>query len=292
MLSALLLTTTLSTTALHADTKSDLADVYAKGINAILFFTSEDVISSGHYSFDTSDTTLDTHFIPFTHQFDSDSDFYNFYANGSIGFSKYKELLSPTDKLNITTYALKAGGGIRLKIAQDTDMMVGAAYLYSYSDSTFKSSPPLTGDLKAILNGTKTHHTYELSSSVGYHPTVNGYQPYARAGIRYFKTDIDSPYATISKTTSTLGKFKVGVITPPLTTLYGLPLKLEFYTSAVFLGGDMDDVLGFDHFFTAGTTAHLGTSSLISWVDEVTFDVNIVKGENFDGLNFGFGLSF
>ena len=171
-------------------------------------------------------------------------------------------------------------------------MMIGAAYLYSYADSTFKSSPPLTGDLKTILNSSKTHHTYELSSSIGYHPTIRGYQPYARAGIRHFKTDIESPYASISETTSTLGKFKVGMITPPVTTLYGLPLKLEFYTSAVFLGGDMDDVLGFDHFFVAGTTVHLGTNSLISWVNEVTFDVNVVKGENFDGFNFGLGVSF
>jgi len=279
-------------TVLSADTKSDLADTYAKGINAILFFTSEDIISSGRYSFDNSDTTLDTHFIPFTHQFTSDSPFYNFYLNGSIGFSKFKEVATLTDTLKITTYAAKVGGGIRVKIANDTDLMVGTSYLYSYVDSTFRSTPPLIGDLKTILNGTKTHHTYGLSSSLGYHPAIRGYHPYARAGIRYFKTDIDAPYTTISETTSTLGKFKVGVITPPLATVYNLPLKIEFYGAAVFLGGDMDDVLGFDHFFVAGTTAHLGASSLVSWVDEVTFDINVVKGENFDGFNFGLGVSF
>jgi hypothetical protein len=282
----------LGVSTLCADTRSALADTYAKGVNAILFFTSEDVISSGHYSFDNSDTTLNTHFIPFTYQFDSESDFYNFYANGSIGFSKYKEPLSATEELDITTYAVKVGGGVRFKIAEDADLMTGVSYLYSRSDSTFKSDKVLTDDIKEILNSSRTHHTYELSSSIGYHPTFHGYQPYARAGIRYFKTDIDTPYTTISETTSTLTKLKIGVITPPVTTLYGLPLKLEFYASEVFLAGDMDDVLGFDHFFMAGTTAHLGTSSLVSWVDEVTFDVNVVKGENFDGFNFGFGLSF
>jgi len=282
----------LGASSLYADTQSTLANTYAKGVNAILFFTSEDVISSGHYSFDNSDTTLNTHFIPFTYQFDSESDFYNFYANGSIGFSKYEEPLSATEELDITTYAVKVGGGVRFKLAEDTDLMTGVSYLYSRADSTFKTDQVLTDDLKEILNSSRTHHTYELSSSIGYHPTIRGYQPYARAGIRYFKTDIDTPYTSISETTSTLSKLKVGVITPAVTTLYGLPLKLEFYASEVFLTGDMDDVLGFDHFFMAGTTAHLGTNTLVSWVDEVTFDVNIVKGENFDGFNFGFGLSF
>jgi len=280
------------TTSLSADTKSDLANTYAKSINAILFFTSEDVISSGHYSFDNSDTTLDTHFIPFTHQFKSDSPFYNFYANGSIGYSKFKEGLSPTDTLEITTYAAKIGGGIRLKVAKDTHLMLGTAYLYSRTDSSFDTDMVLTDEEKRILNGTRTHHTYELSSSIGYHPTYQGYHPYATAGIRYFKTDVDSPYATISETSSTIVKLKAGVITPALTTLYGLPFKMEFYTSAVLLSGDMVDVLEFDHFFVAGATAHLETNSTISWLEEVTFDVNVVKGENFDGFNFGFGVSF
>ncbi len=280
------------TTLLLADTKSDLANTYAKSVNAILFFTSEDVISSGHYSFDNSDTTLDTHFIPFTHQFKSDSPFYNFYANGSIGFSKFKEGLSPADTLKITTYAAKIGGGIRLQIAKDTDLMLGTAYLYSHTDSRFDTGMILTDEEKHILNGTHSHHTYELSSSLNYRPLYHGYQPYATAGIRYFKTDVDSPYATISETSSTLFKFKTGVITPALTTLYGLPYKMEFYASAVLLSGDMADVLGFDHFFVAGTTAHLETNSTVSWLEEITFDLNVVKGENFDGFNFGFGVSF
>jgi len=288
----LALLTVLAYSSTYANTQIDLANTYAKGVNAILFFTSEDIISSGHYSFDNSDTTLNTHFIPFTYQFESESSFYNFYGNGSIGFSKYQESPSPTDRLDITTYAVKVGGGVRFKIAEDTDIMTGVSYLYSRSDSTFKTDLVLSDDLKKILNGSKTHHTYEVSSSIGYHPMIHGYQPYARAGIRYFKTDIDSPYTSISKTSSTLTKLKVGVITPTVAKLYDLPLKLEFYASEVFLGGDMDDVLGFDHFFVAGTTAHLETSSLIRWIGEVTFDINIVQGENFDGFNFGFGLRF
>jgi len=38
--------------ASYADLKNDLANRYAEGVNTILFFTSEDVICSGHYTFD------------------------------------------------------------------------------------------------------------------------------------------------------------------------------------------------------------------------------------------------
>ncbi len=289
--------------SVHADFKSDLSDVYAKGVNAILFFTAEDIISSGHYTFDDSDTTLNTHFIPFTYQFKGDSDFYNFYANGSVGFSNYEEEhidfdRGTLDTAKMTTYALKVGGGVRMNVLQDTDMMVGAAYIYSRVNSDFKTTKALdinNPDDKAIddiLNSNQTHHTYELSTSIGYHPTINEYQPYFRVGVRHFKTNVDAKYATISDTTSVITKLKVGLITPEVTKIYDLPLKLEFYASEIFLAGDMDDVLGCNNFFVLGTTFHLASPIEKEWIKEVTLDINMVRGDNFDGFNFGLGLSF
>jgi hypothetical protein len=84
----------------------------------------------------------------------------------------------------------------------------------------------------------------------------------------------------------------VGVITPPVTAIVGLPLKLEFYASEVFISGDMNEAMDTDNFFVAGTTFHLGTTTLNDWVSEVSFDVNIVRGDNLDGFNWGFGFSF
>jgi hypothetical protein len=293
----------IASSSLYADFKSELGDSYAKGVNALLFFTSEDIISSGHYTFDNWSTTLDTHFIPFTYQFESNSDIYNFYANGSIGFSKYEEDVDlargSQDKVNMTTYAIKIGGGMRIDIAKDTDMMIGASYIYSKVKSSYSTSKPLDKtapkdkEIDTILNSNRSHNTYELSSSIGYHPTLsNGYQPYARVGMRYFDTSVDAPYATISDTESSIVKIKAGVVTPVVTSIYDLPLKLEFYTSGIFIGGDMSEILNIDNFFVAGTTFHLGSSSIVKWVDEVTFDINVVKGDNFDGFNFGLGLSF
>lgn len=303
LLRVLPLLTILIISTVHADFKSALADKYANGVNTILFFTSEDIISSGHYTFDVPDSALDIHFLPFTYQFKSESDFYNFYANGSVGFSKYREEpinfgRGSPDIAKMTTYALKMGGGVRMNILKDTDMMVGGAFIYAKVNSDFIGSKTLdrnNPDDQAIddmLNSNRTHHTYELSTSIGYHPTINEYQPYFRAGVRHFETNVDSEYSAISDTASMIIKLKAGVITPELTKIYDLPLKLEFYASEIFLSGDMDDVLGCDNFFVLGTTAHLASPLGIDWIKEVTLDANMAKGDNFDGFNFGLGLSF
>lgn len=296
-----LLSTVIFSTV-HAGFQNEIENVYIKSANTLLFFTSENIISSGSYEFGNDDSTLDTTFFPLTHQFESDSDFYNFYVNGSIGYSKYRETnvdvnRESLDTIKIKTYALKLGGGVRLNILKDTDMMLGGSYIYSKVNSDYITEKSLTTNpvdraLNYVFNSDNTFNTYEFFTSVGYHPTINEYKPYVRADIRYFDTEIDDPYATISDTTSTITKLKVGVITPPVTTIQGLPLKLEFYASDVLVSGDMEDALDTDNFYVLGTTFHLGTTTMNKWVSEVSFDINIVRGDNLDGFNFGFGLSF
>ena len=287
----LILLLTLTVSLSYASPANDFTATYAKGVNAVLFFTSEDMINSGYYTFDDSDSTLATHFFPFTYQFKSDSNFYNFYVNGSIGFSDYRENIAD-DSLEIKSYAFKVGGGVRLNIFEDTDMMVGAAYIYSKVDSDFSTSLSSFLDIDEILNSSKVHDTYELSASIGYHPIINEYQPYVRAGVRYLTTNIDSERRTVSDTTSVITKLKAGVITPAVTTIYGLPLKLEFYASEIFLAGDMHDILGINNFFVLGTKVHLASPLNIDYIKEVTLDINMAKGNTFDGFNFGLGVSF
>ena len=277
---------------------------YAKAVNSLLFFTSEDIISSGSYEFSNEDETLDTHFFPLTYHFDSDSDFYNFYVNGSLGYSKYKQKnidlrnINSMDEIKIKTYALKLGGGVRMNILKDTDMMVGASYIYSKVSGDYRATQPLNLSdpvdraVDYVFNSDSDYNTFEFVTSLGYQPTINEYEPYIRGDIRYFSTEIDDQYASITETNAVISKLKIGVITPEVTTISGLPLKLEFYASEVFIGGDMDDTMDIDNFFVAGTTFHLGTSTLVDWVSEVSFDLNIVRGDNLDGFNWGFGFSF
>jgi hypothetical protein len=47
----------------EADTfTNEVENVYVRGVNSILFFTSEDIISSGKYEFGNSDKMLNTHY--------------------------------------------------------------------------------------------------------------------------------------------------------------------------------------------------------------------------------------
>jgi len=49
----------------NADLKNKFENIYVRGVNSILLFTSENIISSGSYDFASSDETLKTHFFPF-----------------------------------------------------------------------------------------------------------------------------------------------------------------------------------------------------------------------------------
>lgn len=296
------LLSTVLLSQVQAGFQNEVENVYIKAANTLLFFTSENIISSGSYEFGDEDSTLDTTFLPLTHHFESDSDFYNFYVNGSIGFSNFREdnlnLRASLDAIKIKTYALKLGAGVRMNILEDTDMMVGASYIYSKVNSDYVTPQPLSASnpvdraLDYVFNSDNDFNTYEFFTSIGYHPTINEYKPYIRGDIRYFDTKIDDPFATISDTISTIGKIKVGVITPPVTSIKGLPLKLEFYASDVLISGDMREALDTNNFYVLGTTFHLGTTTLNDWVSEVSFDINIVRGDNLDGFNWGFGFSF
>jgi hypothetical protein len=301
----------------NADFKNDLADRYARGLNAILFFTSEDIISSGHYKFDAFDGTLDSHFIPFSYNFKDVCDEYNYYLNGSVGFSNYKETnidlnRGVKDAIKLRTYALKLGGGIRYNTSLNTDIKLGTAYIYSHARGDLKTSKPLdisNPDDKAIneiFNSSQNHHTLEFSSTFEYHPIINNYKPYASIGVRHFTTRVDDTYTDITNIRSVISKLKVGLVTPPITEVFGLPLRLEPYASAIYLAKDVDDTLDLNKFFVLGTTFRFGSypftcwvediASLkrdsISWVKEVTLDVNLVKGHNFEGINIGLGVKF
>ncbi len=286
----------------HADSQNKLENVYVKAANTLLFFTSEDIIGSGFYTLGGANQTLKTTFFPLVHHFKNDSNFYNFYINGSVGYSKYKEknidFRGSIDDLAIKTYALKFGGGVRLKFTQDVDMMLGTSYIYSKVDSEYHTPQPLDSTdsadkaLDDVFNSSNTFHTMEWFASMNYHPAVNEYKPYVHIDMRYFDTNIADPLTAISDTTSTISKLKVGVLTPPVISIKGLPLRLEFYASDVFLSGDMREALDTNNFYVLGTTFHLDTTTLNDWVSDVSFDVNIVRGDNVDGFNFGVGLSF
>jgi hypothetical protein len=301
----------------YADFKSDLTEQYTRGVNAILFFGSEDLVSSGHYKFDDFNGELKSRFFPFKHNFKSDCDDYNYFINGSIGFSDYEESSldlnrNSNDAFSLRTYALKLGGGARLNISPDTHINLGAAYIYSHISGEYKTQNPLDISqpddkiISDILTSDQTHHTVELSSSIKYHPIINDYSPYVSLGIRHIRTRIDDNYVQMKDLKSSISKLGIGLLTPPVTEVYGLPLRLEPYASYIHLFGDIDNALDLERFYVVGTTLRFGSYALTCWVEdvtdlkrdtmdwikEITLDMNLVKGHNFKGVNIGLGVKF
>lgn len=313
----LLILLSFLTLSSYADTKSTLANEYTRSLNAILFFTSEDLISSGHYTFHAFDATLDSYFFPFKYAFKSDCDDYNYFVNGSIGFSNYAQHnvdlnRNTKDAFNFRTYALKLGGGTRFNTSPNTHINLGAAYIYSHVSGSYMTSNPLDMSnpidkmIHDTLNTNHNHHTFEVSSAFKYHPIINDYKPYISLGIRHFRTKIDDSYALIPDIQSSISELKVGVITPPVAEVFDLPLRIEPYASYIYLAGDIDNALNLNSFYVVGTTLRLSSYALTCWVEDVaslkrdtmdwikelTFDVNFVKGDNFDGFNIGLGVKF
>ena len=128
-----------------------------------------------------------------------------------------------------------------MNILQDTDMLIGGSYIYSKVNSDYKTPQPLNSTdpidraLDYVFNSDNTFNTYEIFTSIGYHPTINEYKPYIRGDIRYFDTKIDDPFATISDTVSTISKLKVGVITPPITSIKGFyQMPMTYFPGTAF----------------------------------------------------------
>ncbi len=301
----------------YADFKDDLAKEYARGVNAILFFTSEDIISSGHYTFDALDATLESYFFPFKFAFKSDCDDYNYFLNGSIGFSDYNKNnidfnRDTKDSFSLRTYALKLGGGTRFNTSPDTHINLGAAYIYSNVSGSYKTAIPLDTDdpsdkaIQEILGSDQNHHTFEVSSAFKYHPVIQNYKPYVSLGVRHIRTKVDDSYVRIPDIKSSISKLSMGVITPPVTEVFGMPLRLEPYASYIYLAGDIDNALDIDSFYVVGTTLRFGSYALTCWVEDVaklkrdsmnwvkdlTLDMSLIKGDNFDGFNIGLGVRF
>jgi len=302
--------------AASSNFKQNSIQTHVRSLNTILFFASEDIISSGHFRFKTFHTTLDNYFFPFSFPFTSDSEHYDYYVNGSIGFSKYiqKELHlfeNIKDKYRLYNYAFKLGGGVQYHTSSSSDFQLGGSYIYSYLHGKYTHAPTDISDtqtkiIHTLLNENKHYHTFEISSAFSYHPTFNEYQPYATLSARHFSTHLDREITSKSAIKSTITQLKIGLITPPVAELFGLALTLEPYASVLHAFGDIENTLDLRQVYVLGNTFRLNAYPMTCWVEdftllkrdsmnwirEITFDLNAVNGNHFKGFNIGLGIKF
>lgn len=294
-----------------------VTQTHIRSLNTILFFASEDIISSGHFRFKSYDIDLDNYFFPFSFPFKSAYQNFDYYVNGSIGFSNYKQKninlhRGTKDSYNLHNYAFKLGVGIQYYTSKDTDLKLGASYNYSLLDGTYKSKKKLNSldpddkVINTLLNNTQHYHTVELSSAFTYHPYLYDYKPYSNISIRHFSTHLTKEITSRSVIKSTIVKLKVGLVTPTVSEVFGLSLTLEPYASALYVYGDIENTLDLNTIYVLGNTFRLNAYPVTCWVEdfasfqrdsmnwirEITFDLNVVKGHNFKGFNVGLGLKF
>jgi len=297
--------------------KQSIIQTHVRSLNTILFFASEDIISSGHFRFKTFHTTLDNYFFPFSFPFKSDNESYDYYLNGSIGFSKYIQknmhlFQNIKDKYRLYNYAFKLGGGLQYHTSTSSDLKLGASYIYSYLHGNYSTQTPIdissseTKMIHTLLNKNKHYHTFEISSAYSYHPIFYDYNPYLTVSSRHFSTHLNQTITSKSVIKSTIAQLKMGLITPPISEIFGLSLTLEPYASLLHAFGDIDNTLDLKTVYILGNTFRLNAYPMTCWVEdftllkrnsmnwirEITFDINVVKGHNFKGFNVGLGIKF
>ena len=305
--------------SLHAEDtfKQRVMQTHIRSLNTTLFFASEEIISSGHFRFKTSHATLDNYFFPFSFPFKSSDACYDYYLNGSIGYSKYIQknmylFKNSDDKYHLHNYALKIGGGVKYQFSTFSDLKLGASYIHSYLYGKYQTKKTIdisSSDSKMIhtlLNDNKHYHTFEISSAISYHPTYKDYHPYATASIRHFSTHLNKTILSKSVLESTITQLKLGLTTPAISELFGLSLTLEPYVSVLHAFGDIDNTLNLHTVYVLGNTFRLNAYPVTCWVEDltsfqrdsmhlirdITLDVNIAKGYYFKGFNIGLGVKF
>ncbi len=296
---AALLAVQLSAQEIHDVVKS----AYHSGVNALMIFTSQDIMSGGTYKFDDG-SRLSIYELPYVHHFKSDSSFYNYFMKVGLGYSHYKEdvdfNLETTDTMRMDTYAIRLGGGVRFQTQYDVDFLISASLIYSHTTGDYnynsKASEeflkPLIDD---IVNSSNNNYTYEVSAGVTYHTVYKEYSPYVAAEMSFFdtKTSLDFSSDLINfDSQSSFYKLKAGVISPVLFRTYKSPTKVEGYLQEVILQGEVVDSFELKNYTMIGVTFHLDISDETDYMSELYIDFNLVNGSNITGMNFGLGAKF
>ena len=278
--------------------KENFSNTYHSGSNALMIFTSQDLISGGNYTLEDKNE-LKLYSIPYIHHFKNAS-WYNYFVKFALGYSSYiedGEVGGPFEKsrLLVETYAARVGVGVRFKTEYNLDFILSTSFIYSYTNGDFNyGSQELKDTLSpvdSILNSSYNNYTSEITAGAAYHKIIADYKPYATFDASIFHTSSSFELADYTIQSYYL-KLKAGVITPPLVTLYDIPIKLEGYFAQSHLNGEMSDIFSVENYSVLGTTFHLDATRYNEYISELYINFNILRGHNIEGYNYGIGASF
>ena len=315
-----LITFSVLLAVLQASVVDDLKKSSLSNINALIILTSQDMLTSGRYTFsdavDKDSATMRIYNLPMYYHFDPVFYDFNFFVNGSLGYSDIggdlKIVSSEPDYMQYQTIALRLGGGVRYKSSTDIVLLGGFDFIYSYIKNRYDyKSAESRKDLQSLFDSTFSNqssnaYTYEFFFKLGYFPNWAEWKPYVEWGNNYFdsKTDLETKSLLSFHSSSAGTTLKLGFETPQFIHIYKTGLSTEFFVAGNAFAGDVRDTLGFDGYGSAAALLHLYLNQgFFGDVDEalghapsilnrVDLMVESVSGEGIKGYNIGLSAGF
>ena len=247
--------------------------------NRVLLLNSQEELMSGRYSFDDQSKIRAT-FIPFNYHIDNNNEDFTYTLKGAVGIGKHIIQNTIND-----FYSIKLGLQVAKRITENTRISTQIDILYSKPEG-------------------KRNFYYGLKGDFFYQPTVGNYKPYIKLITSTFSTQHVKNINDIKG--ALLGKIQVGVLTPHLTSIGSIPLRIEPFFLMAYMSNSIKEKTGTKGYYKIGLISYLGSNPIFDWIDnktfikkdyfgwidEITLETSYIHGNNFNGFNIGFGISF
>jgi len=298
---------------LHADSLDDDLKDLRKGVhdsviantNALMIFTSQDMISSGQYKLTGSEDDIHVRItsFPFLYHFENQS-FYNFFVLGGLGRSVMQQDVTlienyTKDESEFETYVAKIGGGIRVQSDLGFEALVGVSLIYSRIYNTYKFKSEISDIYKKIFedefaNKSSDNISYDLFIEFAYRPNFDEWKPYVVLNYNYYDTKSFTDIKDLEEftTQSSVVAIRFGMESAPLLDIQELPLTLEAYASGNIVSGDMRSSLDFEGYGEWGVLSNLYIKDKLYPITKAYIGYSEVHGDGINGYNIGFGVSF
>ena len=277
-------------------------NIQQANINAVMVFTSQEGLNSGHYRFTDIGLRMDVYHLPFLLQLDVGNDLFNMFVMGNVGYSrttadeKIDIPQSPTISIEkqLNTYTGGLGGGVRLQTPWDITVLTGIELIYSRTGvHTNRTDTEIGAAIEDFFKGQyNSNLTYKLLLQFDYKKVVRGFTVTGKFSHAFYETKTEFDVAALASfsTQASVSTLGVAVETPHLFTVGGLPLTLEGYLNGNLLGGDIVDAVDFDTYSAFGMVAYLYTEGRLSWAERFFIECSGVDSNGLDGYNIGIGI--
>ena len=293
---------------LHAqsDEENIAKKAYQANINALMVFTSQEGLNSGHYRFTNVGATMDIYHLPFTYHLTSNYENINFFLMGNVGYSRTmldnaflptpheaQEIL--TYENHLRTYTGGLGMGVRYHNDYGINILTGIELIYSRTGIKVRDPDDDLGDaIKDFFDENYNDNlTYKILAQLEYRKKYKGFEPYALLSYKLYETKADFSFDDLTSftTQTSVLSFGLGVETPQLYTLNQMYLTLEGYLYTHYFGGDIIDVVQFDTYNSFGAVAYWYTPKKFSWAKRFFLEVSTVNSSGLEGYNIGIGFT-